>query len=94
MKVRITPQAGEDVGAIVEYLTKRSPQGARNVLQSLHAALDFIECHPYAAEKTVDDYLRMKTVPGYSYKIFYDIGRDAVEVVHIRHDSREPWKSK
>ena len=91
MKVRLTPQAGEDIETIELYLIEKSPTGARSVLASLHAALEFIGRYPYAAEETSDGDLRVKILSDYPFKIFYEIRKSAVEILHIRHDSREPW---
>lgn len=91
MNLRLTPQAGEDIDSIALYLTEKSPTGARHVLASIYAALGFIGRHPYAAEETDDMGLRVKILTDYRYKIFYDIRKNTVEVLHIRHDSREPW---
>jgi toxin ParE1/3/4 len=33
----------------------------------------------------------MRIVADYPYKIFYRLGDDAVDIVHIRHASRRPW---
>lgn len=91
MKVRLTPQAGEDIDAIALYLIAKSPAGARNVLASVYDALEFVGRYPYAAEETDEPGLRVKTLIDYPYKIFYGVRKNTAEVLHIRHDSRRPW---
>ena len=94
MNVRFTPRAEGDLEAIVEYLGERSSRGTRNVLRALYATINLIAAHPFVGEATSNPLARMKTLTGYPYKVFYKIGHAAIEVVHIRHGSREPWKSK
>jgi toxin ParE1/3/4 len=88
MRVRYTPQARRDIGRIYAYLNKRSPSGALNV----SAAIQFIVERPKASERTDDPKVRVKVVRRYRYKIFYRITEDTVEILHVRHTSRRPWK--
>ena len=93
MIIRYSARATRDLESIHEYLSKRSPQGALNVLTSIYAAVEFVRRHPEAAEATTIDGTRMKVVHRYHFKIFHRAIRseDAIEVVHIRHTSRRPW---
>jgi plasmid stabilization system protein ParE len=36
----------------------------------------------------------MKIVGRYHYKIFYSVGADAIEILHVRHGARRPWLSE
>ena len=92
MNIRFSPRSEGDIEAITEYLEERSPEGARKVLRSLLLAIDFIKSYPYGAEETDDAKLRVKILTDYRYKIFYDIGHEAIEIVHIRHDARRSWR--
>ncbi len=91
MRVRFTPRARRDLEDVREYLETRNPAGARNVLEAIRAAVRFIGEHPFGSEQTDDPAIRVKIVVGYRYKIFYRVGEDVVEVVHVRHTSRRPW---
>ena len=33
----------------------------------------------------------MKVVGRYGYKIFYSVGVDAIEILHVRYGARRPW---
>jgi len=35
--------------------------------------------------------VRVKVVARYGYKIFYSVGLDSIEVLHVRHGARRPW---
>jgi toxin ParE1/3/4 len=91
MKVRYRQRALTDLDEIFKYLNERSPQGARNVLAAIRAAVDDIAQNPFIARQTSDPTVRVKVVRRYLYKIFYAPGADEVEVLHIRHGARRPW---
>lgn len=92
MKVRYRARALSDLDEIYRYLEPRSPTGARNVLHSIHAAIDDITHYPYSAERTSDPDIRVKILGRYRYKIFYSvIGTDTLEIIHVRHAARRPW---
>jgi len=92
MRARYTPRARRDIGQIYAYLHKRSPSGALNVLAAIYAGVQFIAERPKASERTDDPNVRVKVVRRYSYKIFYTVTKDTVEILHIRHTARRPWK--
>ncbi len=91
MRVRFSPEAFADRERIFEYLSARSPSGARNVLASIRAAVVQLADHPYSGYLTDDPEVRVKFVIRYPYKIFYRIREDVLEIAHIRHTSRRPW---
>ena len=93
MKLRYRARALADIEEIHRYLELRSPSGARNVLQAIHASIHSVADQPYGYERTDDPDVRMKVVRRYRYKIFYVIiGNDLIEIVHVRHTSRRPWE--
>jgi plasmid stabilization system protein ParE len=92
MNVRFRVRALADIDDIRQYLEKRSPGGALNVVQAIHASIRSIADQPYGSERTDDPHIRMKVVRSYRYKIFYSVVDDnTVEIVHVRHTSRRPW---
>lgn len=93
MRVRYRTRALADIDEIYRYLEPRSPVGARNVLRTIHDAIDGIARHPYAAERTSQSDVRVRVLGRYRYKIFYAvIGPDEIEIIHIRHAARRPWQ--
>jgi len=91
MKVRYRELALADIEQIFRYLDERSPPGARKVIDAIHAAIANIADQPLSARKTSDPSIRVKIVGRYQYKIFYSIGIDEVEIIHVRHGARRPW---
>jgi len=51
MRVRYRACALSDLDDIYRYLEPRSPTGARNVLRTIHAAIDDIAQYPYSAKQ-------------------------------------------
>jgi toxin ParE1/3/4 len=94
MKVRYRLRALADIDGIREYLEKRSPSGAFNVVKAIHASIRSIADQPYGSQRTDDPLIRMKVARPYRYKIFYSVVDDAtIEILHIRHTSRRPWRA-
>jgi toxin ParE1/3/4 len=93
MKVHYRSRALFDLEEIFRYINKRSPGGARDVIDAIHDAIAQIAEHPLSAERTSHSGIRVKVVRRYPYKIFYQIGVDRVEILHVRHAARRPWLS-
>ncbi|MDZ4225884.1 MAG: hypothetical protein U1C66_00135 [Patescibacteria group bacterium] len=72
---------------------ERSPSGARNVLRHVYIALYFIAEQPEVSQRTDNPDVRVKMVSRYRYKIFYRISDGCVDILHIRHTSRRPWRT-
>ena len=49
MRIRYSPRATRDLDAIHEYLAKRSPRGAANVMAAIFTSIEFIRRNPEAA---------------------------------------------
>jgi toxin ParE1/3/4 len=95
MKVRYRALALADIDGIQRYLEARSPNGATNVLQAIRASIRSIADRPYGSQRTTDPDVRVRVVRPYRYKIFYSVIDDnTVEIMHVRHTSRRPWKGQ
>lgn len=93
MKVRYRLRALADIDEIRRYLEPRSAAGALNVVQAIYACVRSIADHAYGSQRTDDPQIRMKVARPYRYKVFYSIaGNDTVEILHVRHGSRGPWR--
>jgi toxin ParE1/3/4 len=92
MRVHYRERALADLDEIFQYIDKRSPSGARNVIDAISAAIKAIVEHPLSARETSSPHIHVKVVRPYRYKIFYLVGADQVEILHVRHgDARRPW---
>lgn len=89
----LQPRATRDLDTIREYLVKRSPRGAANVMAAIFASVEFIRRSPEAAPAVSNiASVRGVVVHRYRFKVFYRAlpSEDVVEIVHVRHASRRP----
>ena len=94
MRVRYRERALADLENIHGFLDSRNPSGARNVLAAIHRAIGEVAKNPLSARATSDPAIRVKVVGRYLYKVFYSVGADAIEILHVRHGARRPWFSE
>ena len=91
MIVRFTPRAEADLEAILGYLEQRSSEGARTVAAGLQQAIEVVTNHPRTGASTRRPLVFVKIVLNYPYKIFYQLRKDSIDILHIRHSARRPW---
>jgi plasmid stabilization system protein ParE len=92
MRVRYRAGALADLRSIEAFLLNRSPTGAISVMCAIRAAIAHVAEFPRGGAPTSDLHLRVKIVRRYGYKIFYSVDDDAIEIVHVRHPARRPWR--
>jgi toxin ParE1/3/4 len=56
--------------------------------------VNLLQDQPYSGYKTDDPEVRVRFIVRYPYKIFYRVRDDVVEIAHIRHTSRRPWRAE
>jgi len=91
MRVHYRSRALFDLEEIFQFINRRSPGGARNVIGAIHDAIAQIAEYPLSAERTSHPSIHVKVVRRYPYKIFYQVGVDHIEILHVRHGARRPW---
>jgi plasmid stabilization system protein ParE len=89
--VRFTRRAENDLVEILDYLELLSPRGARKVAATLREAIGAVSDHARSGKRTGKPAILAKIVPRYPYKIFYRLGDDSIDILHIRHAARRPW---
>ncbi|MET0669951.1 MAG: type II toxin-antitoxin system RelE/ParE family toxin [Xanthobacteraceae bacterium] len=87
------PRAFADREKIFDYLHQRSPSGAQDVMTSIQESAAQLGEQPHSGYRTEMSGVFVKFVVRYSYKIFYRVREEAVELVHIRHTARHPWRN-
>ena len=91
MPLRITPAALSDLAEILDYIAERSPQGARNVRASFERTFQHLETFPKSGRVyDLSDGSRRQAVRGYPFIVIYWIMDDVVEILRVRHTSRNP----
>jgi toxin ParE1/3/4 len=92
MKVRYTLRAQTDLDAIYTFLDQRVPAAALSVKELIERRIASLSVFPFAAPATDEPGVRQLTMVRYPYKIYYEVERDEVWVLHIRHTARRPWQ--
>jgi plasmid stabilization system protein ParE len=86
----LTPDAEDDLRAIVDYIAHDSPQNAVKVFDKIHAAVRKLASFPgmgHRRDDIADEALRVW--PVYSFLIFYRPQTRPLEVVRILHGARD-----
>lgn len=94
MRLELAPRAERDLVVVLSYLKQHSDVGAANVADAIGHSLAVLRKSPRIARKDRKLKARVLKVPDYPYRIYYEVSVDVVTVLHIRHTSRRPLKSK
>ena len=93
MKVVMHPSVHSDLEAILEWLNSKRPGAVSLFLRQIDEAVARIAVWPRLAPTVeLENDVRVITLSHYPYRIFYRVGSDAVEILHVRHTSRAPWE--
>jgi toxin ParE1/3/4 len=92
MRVRFTPRARGDLEAIIEYLSDKNLQGARNVRRVLEATINLIGNFPESGQLAGKEGVRALPVGRYPYLVYWIVEAGEAWVVHIRDGRRKPWR--
>jgi toxin ParE1/3/4 len=91
MKVEYTPRARDDLTAILTYVERHSPQGARNVARAIRRTIQLIGEFPQSGRLAGEQQTRVLPAGRYPYQIYWSVEGDKAWIVHIRHTARRPW---
>jgi len=92
------PRAERDINAIVAWLTRRSPIGARNWLVALERALDSMGTQPEAMGLALESscvksdlkQCLFKTAKGRTYRAVFLMENNAIVVLRVRGQGQPP----
>ncbi len=91
MELRLTTPALRDIAAILEYIHSESPAGAQHVCQRFAQTFRYLQTFPKSGRLTErDDNTRRVVVPGIPFIVIYRIESEVLEILRIRHTSRNP----
>ena len=90
MRVRYTLPALADLEAILDYVTERSPQGARRIKARIQAVEHLLARYPLTGTRTRYPWLRRIKVSAYPYVVFYEVGDGEIIIHALRHAARDP----
>jgi plasmid stabilization system protein ParE len=90
VKIRYTAPALADLNSVLDYIARRSPQGAKRVQARIQAAIDLLPVHPRIGIRTNDCSIRRLTTLPYPYFVFYEITEAEIIIHAVRHTARDP----
>lgn len=93
MIVRYTPRAVADIIAIADYIRPRNPRTAVHVEAAIRVGVDHLSQHPNLGIDRPGLGVRALGVPRFPYTIYYRVNPEAVVIVHIRDDRRQPIRA-
>ncbi|MEA2988109.1 MAG: toxin ParE1/3/4 [Alphaproteobacteria bacterium] len=89
MRVRYTRRSLNDLDAIYRYLDKPSISGARAVKTTIERRITQLADMPFIAPVTEESGVYELTIIRYPYKVYYRVENDEVQIIHVRHTSRQ-----
>jgi plasmid stabilization system protein ParE len=93
MKVAFSEAALRDLDEILGYLADNQPHLEVLVERRIRVVLDILSQWPESAQTVAQrPKVRVASLIHYPYRIFYSVTESAIEVIHIRHTSRQPWE--
>ncbi|MGI9177663.1 MAG: type II toxin-antitoxin system RelE/ParE family toxin [Pirellulales bacterium] len=95
LPVVLRHQAAEELLAACDYLEAQRPGLSARLMGEVRRVLERIATHPELHATVLKD-VRRAAVKRFSYSVFYRQTRDAIEVLAVFHDSRDPagWQSR
>ncbi len=93
MRVRFTARARTHLDAIVEYVAHENRRAAHEIAQAIERLASSLEEHPNLGHPTRLKGVRILTVPHLPYRMSYEIGRNEIRILTVRHTSRRPLRS-
>ena len=91
MIVLVTAEAETDLEQIARYVAEHSPQSALKLIRELRKICESLSDAPRGYSLLVPRYehLGIRRRPFGNFLIFYRVGADAIEIVHILHGARD-----
>jgi toxin ParE1/3/4 len=89
MKLRIRPEARQDLRNIGDYIAHDNRQAARQFVTMLRGRCAFLAENPRVGRERSDLCEGLRSFPVQNYVIFYRILDQMVEIVNVIHGSRD-----
>jgi plasmid stabilization system protein ParE len=88
MRLRVTPNAFQDINDIEAYLKNKTLNGIKNVVSSLKHTFEIIRLNPKIGRLTDRDGVRKFVNPDYGFVILYNVNGTDVWILRVYHPRR------
>ena len=93
MRVRFTSPAAEDYAEAADFLIEKNPVAARSFLVAIDTVLNDLLLFPHSGRMTEKEGVRVRTLTGFPYRIYYELDGDTIVILSVFHTSRNPEDS-
>ena len=95
MKIRFLTMAETEVDNAVSWYQEQTEDQSLNFLNELDRAVQVIKAFPHLAAEIEPD-IRRFVLHRFPYSLIYGIEKDAIVVIAVAHDHREPgyWSDR
>jgi toxin ParE1/3/4 len=89
MRVRYLPRAFAELEAIHDYLSNRNPQSALRTAAAIRNSIVALVDFPEMGQPADHPNVRVLRSAHHSYRVYYVIKGDEIQILHIRHSARK-----
>ena len=94
MSVRYTPRSRGDLSAILEYVERESPRGARSVKKAIKGTIELIGQFPEGGRLAGVEAVRVLPAGRHPYLVYWSVEGGDAWIIHIRHSGRSRWEGE
>ncbi len=89
LRLRFTARAVCDLANIKHYISSFDPKAAERVRLRIDHSISILLEFPGTGRPTTKHGVLLSVVPRYGYKIYFTVVEEELQVIHIRHGSRD-----
>lgn len=90
MKIAFRAEAAADLRSIIAYYEDVAPEALSNILSDIYRSIDQLSHFPRIGMQVPDSRFRRLVTLRYHFKVAYEIGEDAIQILGIfRYQDRE-----
>lgn len=89
MRIRISPEAEQDLIEIFDYILEDNPSAADKTLDVIHSEIHHLSEHPYLGRVGRVSGTRELVLSGAPFIIPYQVEKNTLEILRVYHSARK-----